>query len=157
MEEWCTIPDFEDYQVSTCGNVRRGDRVLKGIVQTRPCGYKLVQVGLHKNGKETRYTVARLVAMAFLPNPDNLPTVDHIDRNSQNNNVSNLRWASHHTQSINRDHPVGVSGHKLIYKHGNGWEVWIKRHKQVVFRKYFQTIEEAIQARDEFISSYEVP
>lgn len=153
MEEWCTIPDFEDYQVSTCGNVRKGDRPTKCTVHTHPCGYKRVQVGLCKDGIQKNYIVARLVAKAFIPNPDNLPTVDHIDRNSQNNHVSNLRWASYHTQSMNRDFPIGASGHRHIRKHGNGWGVWIKRHNQYVFCKRFQTIEAAVEARDQFIFS----
>lgn len=48
------------------------------------------------------YLVHRLVARAFLPNPDNLPTVDHLDRNPSNNSVDNLRWADMKTQTDNR-------------------------------------------------------
>ena len=147
--EWRPILGFENYEVSNLGNVRHGDRVLKCTVITFPSGYKRVQVGLTKDGKQTLCIVSRLVAKAFLPNPDNLPTVDHIDRDSTNNHVSNLRWASYQTQVMNRDFPIGVSGHKHIRKNGNGWEVRIKRHKQWVFYKYCKTLEEAIQARDQ--------
>ena len=49
------------------------------------------------------YTVHRLVAEAFLTNPDKLPTVDHIDRCKSNNSVSNLRWADHYTQHRNTE------------------------------------------------------
>ena len=153
MEEWRQISGFENYEVSNLGNVRHGDRVLKGIVHTHQNGYKRVLVGLYKDGKETSCIVSRLVAKAFLPNPDNLPTVDHIDRDSTNNHVSNLRWPSYHTQIMNRDYPIGVSGHKHIRKNGNGWEVQIRRHKQWVFYKYCKTLDEAIQARDQFIFS----
>ena len=51
-------------------------------------------VNLYKNNKGTHYSVHRLVAEAFVPNPDNLPEVDHADRNIYNNSVDNLRWVS---------------------------------------------------------------
>ena len=49
-----------------------------------------------------RHPVHRIIARAFLPNPRNLPTVDHIDRNPKNNRVENLRWADYKTQLNNR-------------------------------------------------------
>lgn len=53
------------------------------------------------NGLKTFY-VHRLVAEAFIPNPHNKPTIDHIDRNPQNNHVENLRWATYREQSKNK-------------------------------------------------------
>lgn len=153
MEEWRQISGFEAYEVSNHGNVRHGDRAMKFTVDTRPCGYRLVRVGLRKDGKQTLCTVSRLVAQTFIPNPEDLPTVDHIDRNSQNNHVSNLRWASYQTQNMNRDVAIGVSGHRHIYKHKNGWQVRIRRHTQHVFDKCFQTIEAAVEARDTFLEA----
>ena len=151
--EWRPITGFEAYDVSNLGNVRRGDRAMTCFVQTRPDGYKRLRVGLRKDGIKTLCIVSRLVATAFLPNPDNLPTVDHIDRNSTNNHVSNLRWATYHEQIMNRDFPIGASGHRHIGKLGNTWQVRIQRHKQLVFVKYCKTLDEAIQARDQFIFS----
>jgi len=153
MEEWRPITGFEAYEVSNHGNVRKGDRAMTGTVITQPNGYKQVRVGLRKDGIKTLCIVSRLVAKAFIPNPEDLPTVDHIDRDSQDNHISNLRWASYQTQNMNKVYKIGASGHRYIRKHGNGWRVEIRRHKQLVFDKSYPTIEAAIQARDEFLKS----
>lgn len=60
-------------------------------------------VGLWKNGKYKMCKVHRIVAETFIPNPENKPTVDHIDRNKLNNFVGNLRWADIELQNNNRD------------------------------------------------------
>lgn len=60
-------------------------------------GYKMV------NWKRKKYYIHRLIAECFLDNPNNFPTVDHIDRNPNNNCVENLRWADHSTQNLNRE------------------------------------------------------
>lgn len=64
---------------------------------TNSRGYKRVQYN------EKRYLIHRLVAETFLDNPNNYSTVDHIDRNKENNNVENLRWADMSVQIQNRD------------------------------------------------------
>lgn len=113
IEIWRDIKDYEGlYQVSNLGRVRSLDRNGKGKGNgskgkiIKPCldkstGY--YRVTLHKNGINKTYSVHRLVAEAFIPNPDNLPTVDHINRIKTDNMVDNLRWASYKLQSINRD------------------------------------------------------
>lgn len=63
-----------------------------------PVGNYLV-VGINKK----HYTVHRIVAETFIPNPENKPTVDHIDRDRHNNAVANLRWATHKEQQANRE------------------------------------------------------
>lgn len=62
--------------------------------------------------KGKRYRIHRLIAEAFLPNPDSKPTVDHIDRNRQNNALSNLRWATMREQGLNR------TGHHRVLERG---------------------------------------
>lgn len=95
MEKIVNINDV-DYIVSTEGkiystkNVGRG-KYHKEISQRQTQdGYMIVTVGTNRNRKQMR--VHRIIAEAFIPNPDNLPEVDHIDCNKKNNNVINLRW-----------------------------------------------------------------
>lgn len=64
--------------------------IIKHIKNNR--GYHMVH--LHKDGVSTQCLVSRLVAQAFIPNPNNLPEVDHIDENKDNNCASNLRWCT---------------------------------------------------------------
>lgn len=87
-EQWRPIAGFPNYQVSNRGrvmNLMRG-KVLGDRYNSH--GYKQVKL------KGKYYTVHRLVALAFLDNPNNLPQVDHIDENKGNNDVSNLRWVT---------------------------------------------------------------
>ena len=94
-EIWCPIKGYEGiYEVSDQGRVRSlkfgKERILK---QGRnPEGYLLVC--LCKNGEHKAYKVHRLVAQTFIPNPDNLPQVNHKDENKENNSVHNLEWCT---------------------------------------------------------------
>lgn len=105
-EIWKCIKDYEGlYMVSNCGRVKSFDRWVKGrngsvrlikgrILKPVTNTFGYLQVGLFKNGKVKAFTVHRLVAEAFLPNPHNYPCVNHKDENKQNNNVSNLEWCT---------------------------------------------------------------
>ena len=90
MEEWKEIPGYEGlYEVSNIGNVRRvSDLMVLKFSDLK--GY--CRVRLRKDGKRKMYLVHRLVAQAFIPNPLNLPQVNHIDENKKNNNIDNLEW-----------------------------------------------------------------
>ena len=117
IEEWRKIKDFEDYEVSNLGNVRS---LKNGKVRMRKCvlnenGYVTIQ--LFKNAKNYDYKVHRLVALAFIPNPDNKEQVNHIDGNKQNNCIINLEWC---TRSENEIHSFRVlkQSHNMRGKFG---------------------------------------
>ena len=78
------------YAVTSCGKVYsyKRKKFLKPF--KRKGGY--LSVGLYKNGKTNYYLVHRLVAMAYIPNPDNLPQINHKDENKENNALQNLEW-----------------------------------------------------------------
>lgn len=88
-EIWKDIPNYEGiYQVSNLGNVKNKTKNRK--LHLRKDGY--LDIPLCKNGKTKYYLVHRLVAMAFINNPNNYKEVNHKDENKQNNNVNNLEW-----------------------------------------------------------------
>ena len=93
--EFKDIPNYEGlYQIDINGNVKslynyRKNNILKPKIKK---GY--LQIGLRKNGKRTWYSIHRLVAITFIPNPNNYKCVNHKDENKLNNNVDNLEWCS---------------------------------------------------------------
>ena len=93
MEEWKEIADFEGlYLISSFGRVKS---IINNKILT-PCIVRAngLVVGLMRNGKVEKRQVSRLVAAAFIPNPDGKPCVDHIDGVRFHNFVENLRWCS---------------------------------------------------------------
>lgn len=95
--EWRTIPGWDKYQVSSTGRVRNATtyKILKQWKHTGK-GTTYKRITLSQDGRRWGPRVHRLVAMAFLPKPDDpeLNEVDHIDHNSFNNRADNLRWIS---------------------------------------------------------------
>ena len=98
-EMWKDIPGYEGkYQVSNTGQVRSLNYKGRGVVKLlkqydNRDGYK--RVCLCKNGKVKNHWTHRLVAIAFIPNPNNYKEVNHKDENPSNNNVKNLEWCTH--------------------------------------------------------------
>jgi hypothetical protein len=114
-EIWKDVQGYEGlYQVSNFGRVKslgrfvdrlasghcwKKERILK--LHKKHNGY--LGVSLLKDGKIKNFNIHRLVAIAFIPNPDNLPQIDHINADKTNNNVNNLRWV---TAKENMNNPL---------------------------------------------------
>ena len=111
--KWLPIKNYEGlYEISDTGEVRSVNRILKVtnrkdslfrgrlIKQSPNKSVLYMQVQLWKENKGMNYYVHRLVAEAFIPNPDNLREVNHIDGNRQNNHIENLEWVSHSENMI---------------------------------------------------------
>lgn len=114
QEEWRDIKGYEGYyQVSNLGKVRSVDRITKAnqsgvrfvkgkvIKSHTTTTSKYQYVDLRKNGKRKHFSVHRLVAQAFVPNPDNFPQVNHINENIYDNRSENLEWC---TQKYNNNY-----------------------------------------------------
>lgn len=104
-EIWKSHPDIAGIEVSTFGRVRTLDRTVprkngtyhtKGIVLKQwDSGDSYLRVCITIDGKQVKKLAHRLVAQTFIPNPNNLPQVNHKDCNRINNCVSNLEWVTH--------------------------------------------------------------
>lgn len=96
MENWKPVKDYEGlYEVSNFGDVRTLDErhYLKLKTQKKNKDGHM-RVWLSKESKKSAFFVHRIVATAFIPNPENKPVVNHIDGNPSNNHVDNLEWAT---------------------------------------------------------------
>lgn len=98
MEVFKDIKSNPDYQISNEGRVwsKKSNRYMK--LQKDACGYLRVQLYMG-NGKGRTEKVHRLVAIAFIDNPDNLPEVNHINHQRDDNRVENLEWITHKENS----------------------------------------------------------
>lgn len=120
-EDWAIIAERSNYSVSTQGKVKNvGGDILKPYEER---GY--LRVKLQGGGKPAlNRQVHRLVALAFVPNPDNKPVVHHVDGNRQNNCVTNLEWATHAENSNAKIFPSATrAGRPVIQLSNNGNEM----------------------------------
>lgn len=137
-EIWKDVKNYEGlYQVSNLGRIRsfynykrNGNNILTPQIKR---GY--YQVGLRKDKKRKWYQLHRLIATAFIPNPNNLPQVNHKDENKLNNSIDNLEWCS-----VSYNNTYGNRIQKVINKTG---KKVIQYDKNMNFIKEYPSIAEA--------------
>ena len=103
-EIWKVIKDFPDYMISNKGKIKsmrpgsHYNKILKGVLSQGYLRTKLRDA----NGTIKNVSIHRLVALTFIPNPNNLKEVDHINRNRADNRVENLRWVTRSENQRNK-------------------------------------------------------
>jgi len=143
QEIWKDIEDFEGkYQVSNFGRVKslkrkiseswKGNKAETIILNPLKGDRRYLQVSLWSNGKDHKRYIHRLVAKAFIPNPENKPQVNHKDGDKCNNAVNNLEW---NTRSENVKHAISTGLNKENGKpkltHGNIISIFRMRNENV--------------------------
>lgn len=180
IEIWKPIKEYEGlYEVSNYGRVRSLDHdqiqmsqygkyikkhFIGQIVKPHNNGYGYQYVSLN-NMKRKNHYIHRLVADAFLDNPDGLKEVNHIDYDKMNNHVSNLewisrkenvRWSVHHMEHPSENARLTALGRRYISKRYGKYRVNIRiKRLGYQFDKTFETLEEAIAAKEQFINGKE--
>ncbi len=149
-EFYLQIDDFPNYEVSNYGNVRnkKTNRVLKPRIRE---GYYAVNLCDGFNKPKTK-NIHRLVAEAFLSNPENKKCVDHIDGNRLNNTDFNLRFATNQENAFNSSmQSNNTTGVKGIYwnKEMKKWRAQIMINGKTYHLGYFDDLEDAKKARQE--------
>ena len=143
------IPNYPNYAINYEGHVfsEKTGSCFKYPYPLNTKGYPTLN--LRQNGKRKTITVHKLMGITFLPNFYNKPQLDHKNRDRTDNRLWNLRWV---TRSENQQNKGMNKNNKLkeknICKHLKGGYDFTKKINKKVFRKYFKTLDEAIDYRD---------
>lgn len=116
-EVWKWIPNYEGlYQISSFGRVKSFQNKQVKINKPNLSVHGYLQAALRKDNRYNYFLVSRLVATCFIPNPKNLPQVDHADAHKFNNHISNLEWVTGFENQrravITGAKPSGENSHK---------------------------------------------
>jgi hypothetical protein len=147
MEQWEEIPNSK-YEISNIGNIRRIGNINNYKLGLDENGYVVYRILYNDRPKTKR--VHRLVGNIFIPNPDNLPQLDHINGNRADNRVENLRWCSSSQNQCNKGkYKNNKSGFKGVHNNNGFWRATIWNNNKYNHIGYFNTAEDAYEAYKE--------
>jgi hypothetical protein len=120
--EWTTVKGFEDYEATECGRIRRKDKVITRdghkpfLMRGKELEFTFDKDGYHKtalrkHGKRHYFRVHRIIADTFIPNPNNLPIVNHKNGIKHDNQVDNLEWCTYSENVIHGFEVLGRVGY----------------------------------------------
>ena len=155
MEEFKKIDGYDNYEISNLGNVRNTDtnRILKP--HNDKDGYYCVI--LCKDGTRKTSRIHRLICLYFVPNPENFPCIDHIDRSKTNNSISNLRWISRSNNNRSKPKKQNTSSKYMgahFHKRRGKYQAYISINNKRKHIGCYETEDEAGRAFDTYIKEH---
>jgi len=132
--EYTDIPGFPNYKISKCGKVMSlfKNRVLSSSIMK---GNGYLASPLSKDGKSLSRLIHRLLAITFIPNPENKPCVNHIDGNKLNNSLDNLEWCTYYE---NNRHALDT-GLRPTTKGTQTWTCKLKEEDVLEIRRLYES------------------
>lgn len=142
------IPNFPNYLIYRDGRVWGVKR--RKFLKPWYDKDKYTKYTLCKNGKVKTFFLHRLLGLTFIPNPNNKPCIDHIDRNRQNNNLDNLRWATIQENALNHRVKGKIKQRFIIYSREGSLKIHIRINGKSMFEKASKnwTLEQAVNVRN---------
>ena len=138
---WKLIDGYDNYEINEEGHIRN---IKRGSIRKSQCktlGYYVIS--LCNNGIEKQHKLHRLIATAFIENPNNSPFIDHIDHNKANNCLSNLRWATCSENTHNTSKEMKGFQKRVGF---NTYQARIVHNNKTICLGTFDTPEEAHEA-----------
>ena len=139
-----SIENYENYIIFENGDIINVNTGKKLNPTKDTTGY--MRVGLYSNGVKTHFSVHRLIALAYIPNPENKPCIDHINRIRDDNRIENLRWATRLENMQNKGMPKNNTSKTKNVFYDKAHDLWKyeKTVNKIVHQVYFKTENEAI-------------
>ncbi|MDR3666754.1 MAG: HNH endonuclease [Ignavibacteriaceae bacterium] len=161
LEQYCRLQDFPNYAISNYGKVLN---IVTGKQMSLCKNNKdYYYVDLYHDGERLKKLINRLVGLYFINNPNNLPQVDHIDRNSLNNHVWNLRWVTHQQNMMNKSHTSSINGYATssnfrgVSQRRRRWRAFVYVNQRQISIGSFKTEKEAAIAYNNYVTANNLP
>jgi len=150
--KWEYIKGYDkDYKICENGDIISCKYKKEKILKSRDDGNGYLQVGLSKNNKQKYFRIHRLLAIYFIENPNNYQIVDHINGNTKDNRIENLRWITYSDNTRNRKNWGACMKGVYFNKKNNKFHAQITidyKHKHL---GYFET---ELEANEKYMKEY---